>query len=100
MSATSGRLTKGRHKEVYQIRAQFLPEYFQAIPPAPSHSKKPFRIMYIGRIIRLKGVFDILEMARKIEFRHPVGFAGKSAVGDQIWTNSNANTLDWPWRTS
>jgi glycogen synthase len=65
------RLTNRRHKDVYQIRAQFLPKYFQTIPPAPSHSKKPFRVMYIGRIIRMKGVFDILEMARKIESRAP-----------------------------
>ena len=64
-------LTKGRHKLIYQIRAQFLREYFQAIPPNPSHSTKPFRIMYIGRIIRIKGVFDILEIARKIESQAP-----------------------------
>jgi glycogen synthase len=64
-------LTKGRHKLVYQIRAQFRPEYFKTIPPPPSHSKEPFRIMYIGRITRIKGVFDILEMARKIESQLP-----------------------------
>src|SRR5262249_36619355 len=55
-------LTKRRHKLIYQIRAQFRPEYFQTIPPPPSPSTQPFRIMYIGRIIRIKGVFDILEM--------------------------------------
>jgi glycosyltransferase involved in cell wall biosynthesis len=65
------RLTKGRHNPIYQIRAQFIPEYFRAIPRAPSHSTQPFRIMYIGRIVRMKGVFDILEMAQKIETRTP-----------------------------
>jgi glycosyltransferase involved in cell wall biosynthesis len=64
-------LTKGKHKLVHQIRAQFRPEYFQTIPSPPSHSKRPLRIMYIGRIIRIKGVFDILEIARKIESRAP-----------------------------
>jgi glycogen synthase len=64
-------LTKRRHKLIYQIRAQFRPEYFETIPPPPSQSTKPFRIMYIGRIIRIKGVFDILEMAQKIESQLP-----------------------------
>ena len=64
-------LTKGKHKEVDQIRAQFLPEYFQTIPSPPPHSRKPFRIMYIGRINRIKGVFDMLEMAEKLESQVP-----------------------------
>jgi glycosyltransferase involved in cell wall biosynthesis len=63
-------LTKGRHKALYQIRAQFLPDYFRAIPP-PTHDTNPFRIMYIGRIVRMKGVFDILAIARKIESQAP-----------------------------
>lgn len=64
-------LTNGRHTPLYQIRAQFRCEYFQAIPSAPSHHQRPFRIMYIGRIIRFKGVFDILEMAKRIEAKAP-----------------------------
>ena len=65
------RLTKGKHELVLQIRAQFLPDYFQTIPPPPPHSKRPFRIMYIGRINRIKGVFDILEIAHKVESQMP-----------------------------
>src|SRR6185312_1359235 len=38
-------------------------------PPSPDQG--PFRIMYIGRINRIKGVFDILEMAKKIEAQAP-----------------------------
>src|SRR5262249_3521171 len=64
-------LTKGRHGLVYQIRAQFRPEYFATISPPPPARQKPFRIMYIGRIICIKGVFDILEMAQKIESQLP-----------------------------
>lgn len=60
-------LTKGKHTPLYQIRAQFRRGYFQSIPPSPPHDRLPFRIMYIGRIIRYKGVFDILEMAKRIE---------------------------------
>jgi glycosyltransferase involved in cell wall biosynthesis len=60
-------LTKGKHQPIYQIRAQFRREYFRAIPAPPPHNQPPFRIMFMGRITRDKGVFDILEMARRIE---------------------------------
>jgi glycosyltransferase involved in cell wall biosynthesis len=60
-------LTKGKHTPLYQIRAQFRREDFQAIPPSPPGDQRAFRIMYIGRIIRYKGVFDIIEMAKGIE---------------------------------
>ncbi len=56
---------------VHQTRAQFLPEYFASIPPPPGHERKPFCIMFIGRIDRIKGVFDILEIARRVEASHP-----------------------------
>lgn len=64
-------LTKGKHKPLYQIRAQFRREFFHEIPPPPPHAQRPFRIMYIGRINRIKGVFDILEIAKKIEDQAP-----------------------------
>jgi glycogen synthase len=60
-------LTKGKHRPIYQIRAQFRREYFRAIPAPPPHNQPPFRIMFMGRITRDKGVFDILEMAKRIE---------------------------------
>lgn len=63
-------LTKGKHALLCQIRAQFRREDFQAVP-APSVDQRPFRIMYIGRIVRYKGVFDILEMAKEIESKAP-----------------------------
>lgn len=56
---------------IFQIRAQFEREYFARIPPPPPHEQRPFRIMFIGRINRIKGVFDILQMARDIEDSHP-----------------------------
>jgi glycosyltransferase involved in cell wall biosynthesis len=64
-------LTRGKHAPLYQIRAQFRREYFQEIPPPPPHGQRPFRIMYIGRINRIKGVFDVLEMAKRIERQAP-----------------------------
>jgi glycogen synthase len=59
-------ITKRSSLPLYQIRAQFRRDHFQAIPPPP-FDQQPFRVMYIGRADRNKGVFDILEMARKIE---------------------------------
>jgi glycosyltransferase involved in cell wall biosynthesis len=55
----------------YEIRAQFDRAYFSRIPPPPPHEHRPFQIMFIGRIDRSKGVFDILEIARKIEDTNP-----------------------------
>lgn len=64
-------LTRGRHNPLYQIRSQFRPEYFESIPPPPHHDQRPFQIMFAGRINRDKGVFDILEMAQRVEAREP-----------------------------
>ncbi len=60
-----------RHPPLYQIRAQFRPEYFAQILPPPPFEERPFRMMFLGRVNRDKGVFDILEMARKIEATAP-----------------------------
>jgi len=56
---------------IVQMRAQFDPQYFAQIPPPPPHDARPFRITYVGRIERNKGVFDVLEIARKIENSDP-----------------------------
>ncbi len=49
------------------IRAQFRREYFAGISPTPPWTQRPFRILFVGRITREKGVFDILEIARRVE---------------------------------
>jgi glycogen synthase len=59
-------LTKGRHHPLYEIRAQFLLSRFEGISPPPAFDGRTLHIMYIGRINRIKGVFDILEMAAKL----------------------------------
>lgn len=56
---------------ILQTRAQFRPEYFARIKQPPSHERRPFRIMFIGRIVRSKGVFDILEIAARLRDSHP-----------------------------
>lgn len=59
-------LTNGRHQPLYQIRAQFLPSRFEPIGPPPIFDGSKLRIMYVGRINKSKGLFDILEMAKKL----------------------------------
>jgi glycogen synthase len=60
-----------RHYPILQTRAQFEKEYFDRISPPPPHEKRPFQMMFIGRIDRIKGIFDILEIARSIENSNP-----------------------------
>ena len=64
-------ITRGHSPRLYQFRAQFIPEFFAQIPPPPPHSQRPFQIMFVGRATRDKGIFDILEMAQKIEAKLP-----------------------------
>jgi glycogen synthase len=54
-----------------QVRAQFRPGYFGQIPPPPPHEKRPFQVMFIGRVTHSKGVFDILDMAQSVERTDP-----------------------------
>lgn len=64
-------LRRKQHYAVFQTRAQFHADFFAQVAPPPSHANRPFRIMFIGRVDRIKGVFDILEIAREIENLHP-----------------------------
>ena len=48
-----------------QIRAQFRPDYFASIPRPRFPTRGTFNVLFIGRVDRSKGVFDILKMARK-----------------------------------
>ena len=64
-------LCKRRNYRIHQTRAQFLPSYFEAIAPPPAHGGGPLRVMFIGRMVRAKGVFDILDIARQIEDESP-----------------------------
>jgi glycogen synthase len=64
-------LTRGRSRPLLAVRAQFRGEYFAAIPPPPPHSQRPFRILFMGRVVRSKGVFDLLEMAERLEAERP-----------------------------
>lgn len=54
-----------------QVRAQFQPEYFANIPRPTFPSTGHFNILFIGRVERMKGVFDILEMAKIVNAEIP-----------------------------
>jgi glycosyltransferase involved in cell wall biosynthesis len=54
--------------KLIEMRGQFSREYFEDIPK-PVHDH-PFLVMFAGRIIEDKGVFDLIEIARRIERDH------------------------------
>lgn len=64
-------LTRGRAESLHVMYPQFRRQYFQSICPTPPFDRRPFRIVFAGRIERNKGVFDILQMARQIDDAMP-----------------------------
>ena len=60
--------------KIFQFRAQFNKNFFERIPPAPSFKTKPFTIIFAGRIEEFKGVFDILEIAERLNNKYPNKF--------------------------
>ena len=59
-------ITHNKNCPVYVFKAQFYRSNFENLPPSRAHSKKPFVVVFAGRIERNKGVFDILKMADKL----------------------------------
>jgi glycosyltransferase involved in cell wall biosynthesis len=79
-------LTKGQHRPI----VEFLPTYrvsaFEGSGEPPS-SRQPFRVFFAGRIEKNKGVFDLLEVARRLaaDGRTDIEFdlcGNGSALGD------------------
>jgi glycogen synthase len=54
----------------FEYRAQFNGKYFEKISGADVH-KRPFEVLFVGRLERYKGVFDIVEMAANLQKRRP-----------------------------
>ena len=44
------------------------------MPPPPQHEARPFRVLFVGRVERAKGVFDLLEIAERLERKFPGQF--------------------------
>lgn len=55
----------------YQMRPQFRKEHFASIEPPPCHSLRPFRIIFVGRLVEEKGALDLPRIARWVEDREP-----------------------------
>lgn len=53
--------------------SHFRQGFFESIPP-PSANRRPFRIMFAGRIEQNKGVFDIVRIAAILEKQNPGRF--------------------------
>ena len=64
---------RGRRKRypLLDTRAQFERSHFERITPPPPHTQRPFQVIFVGRITRSKGVFDILEIANRLQVDHP-----------------------------
>lgn len=58
-------LTLDNHAPILPFFCSYRPDFFLSIP-APSLDKIPFRVLYLGRIERNKGVFDLLDIARRL----------------------------------
>jgi glycosyltransferase involved in cell wall biosynthesis len=59
---------------VLRWRLRFPSGLFERLPPA-DHAARPFRILYGGRLVRTKGVFEMLDVADRLERQRPGGFA-------------------------
>jgi glycogen synthase len=57
-------LTGGRHGPVFECHPVYSRNLFANFPPPPI-SRTPFRVLYVGRIEADKGVFVVLELARR-----------------------------------
>jgi len=80
------RLTGHRPPPIVEFLPQYDPDTFASTSPA-SFSVRPFRVLYVGRIERSKGVFDLLAVARRFghEGRDEVEFdlcGGGSALDE------------------
>jgi glycosyltransferase involved in cell wall biosynthesis len=64
-------IARGRNRAVFQFRGQYLPHVFASAPPPPPHESRPFRTVYVGRVQREKGVFDLLDIAERLERELP-----------------------------
>jgi glycogen synthase len=66
--------------KLIDIRGQFTREYFDSLPGPPTFSI-PFKIMYAGRMVSSKGVYDVLKAANAIEQELP-GLINWEICGD------------------
>ncbi len=59
-------ITNGQHQKIARFSPTYRRELFANIMP-PNQKRIPFRVLFVGRIEADKGVFDLLEMAKRLE---------------------------------
>jgi glycosyltransferase involved in cell wall biosynthesis len=75
-------LTGGRHRPVVEFLPTYRPGTFTVTePPVP---RRPFRVLFAGRIEPNKGVFDLLEIARRFQA------AGRTEIEFDLCGNGSA----------
>lgn len=60
-----------RHVRVFPHLPSYDDRQFDGIAPVDSLARSPFRLMFMGRIEENKGVFDLVEMADRLEREFP-----------------------------
>lgn len=58
--------TAGKHGPIFDFGTVYQKEQFSTITP-PDITKKPFQILFFGRIEKEKGVFDLLTIANRLK---------------------------------
>ena len=73
---------------ILQVRSQYNSPFFEAIPPPASSPSGPFRVLFAGRLEREKGVFDLLEIATRLNQEAPGTFlfelAGDGSAREEL----------------
>jgi glycosyltransferase involved in cell wall biosynthesis len=67
-------LTRGAHIPLFNHLPTWEPEQFDGVTPADQLSSEPFSIMFMGRIERDKGVYDLLGIAALLQRERPGEF--------------------------
>lgn len=66
ISEQVAQLTANRHRLMRRFSPVYCREQFAGLD-APSERRSPFRVLFAGRIERDKGVFDLLEIAKRMK---------------------------------
>lgn len=87
----------GRPVPFFQYRAQFREDDFHALK-APDYDLRPFRVMFAGRVERNKGVFDLIDIAARLQQRRPYqvvfDICGGGGAYDELQTVVKERQLD------
>ena len=62
-------LTREKHGELVRFNPQYVASHF--LPQTPPPPLKPFRLLFAGRMVRDKGIFDLLQMMKELQSRLP-----------------------------